>query len=60
MAWSVWPGLLLGHLLGRQLPQLVVDQRQKLLGGLGVALFDGGEDSGDVAIGVAFQTPPNV
>ena len=33
--------LLLGHLLGRQLPQFVVDQRQKLLGGGGIAIFDG-------------------
>ncbi len=32
---------LLGHLGRRQFPQLVVDQRQKLLGGRGVALLDG-------------------
>ena len=30
--------LLLSHLLGGQLPQLVVDQRQKLLGGRGSRL----------------------
>jgi hypothetical protein len=41
-------GLLLGQLLGRQLAQLVVDQRQQLLGGLGVALFDGGQDAGNI------------
>jgi hypothetical protein len=35
-------GLLLRHLLGSQFPQLVVDQRQKLFGGRGVAFFDGG------------------
>ena len=37
-------GLLLGQLLGGQLAQLVVDQRQELLGRLGVALLDGRED----------------
>ena len=39
-------GLLLGQPLGGQLAQLVVDQRQQLLGGLGVALLDGREDPG--------------
>ena len=38
-------GLLLGQPLRRQLPQLVVDQRQELLGGLWVALLDGRQDS---------------
>ena len=42
------PRLLLGQLLGRQLAQLVVDQRQELLGGVRVALLDGGQDAGDV------------
>jgi hypothetical protein len=32
--------LLLGHLLRRELAQLVVDQRQQLLGGLGIALLN--------------------
>ena len=41
-------GLLLGQLLGRQLAQLVVDQRQELLGRLRVALLDGREDAGHV------------
>ena len=41
--------LLLGQLARRQLAQLVVDQRQELLGGLRVALLDGGEDARDVA-----------
>ena len=41
--------LLLGQPLRRQLAQLVVDQRQELLGGGRVALLDGGQDAGDVA-----------
>ena len=36
--------LLLRQLLSRQLAQLVVDQRQQLLGGLRVALLDGREN----------------
>ena len=35
------PGPLLGQLLGRQPAQLVIDQRQELLGGAPVALLDG-------------------
>ena len=46
-------GILLGHLCSGQLPQFVVDQRQQLLGGGGVALFDGAEDMCDVAHGHA-------
>ena len=41
-------GLLLRQLLGGQLAQLVVDQRQELLGRLRVALLDGREDAGHV------------
>ena len=41
-------GLLLGQLLRRQPAQLVVDQRQELLGGVGVALLDRREDAGHV------------
>ena len=41
--------LLLGQLLRRQLAQLVVDQRQELLGGVRVALLDRGQDAGDIA-----------
>jgi hypothetical protein len=37
------------QLLGRQLAQLVVDQRQQLVGGLRVALLDGVQDLGDSA-----------
>ena len=40
--------LLLGQLRCGQLAQLVVDQRQELLGGLGVAVLDGREDARDV------------
>jgi hypothetical protein len=43
------PRLLLGEPLPRQPAQLVVDQRQQLIGGLGVALFDGGKDARDLA-----------
>ena len=41
--------LLLGQPLRGQLAQLVVDQRQQLLGGVRVALLDGGQDAGDLA-----------
>jgi len=34
------PGLLLCQLCGRQLPQLVIHQRQELLGGGRIAGFD--------------------
>jgi hypothetical protein len=37
-------GFLMVHLLGRQPPQLIVDERQKLLGRLGIALLDGRQD----------------
>jgi hypothetical protein len=43
--------LLLRHPLGRQLTQLVVDQRQELFGGRRVALLDGGQDARDFAHG---------
>ena len=49
------PRLLLGHLLGRQLPQLVIDQGQELLRGLGVTLFNGGENAGNVGHGRGLQ-----
>src|SRR5262249_39618818 len=39
---------LLGHLLGGQPPQLVVNQRQQLLGGVRVALLDGVQDASDL------------
>jgi hypothetical protein len=41
-------GRLVGELLGRQLAQLVIDQRQELGGGVRVALFDGTQYLGDV------------
>ena len=37
-------GLLRGHPRGGELAQLVVDEREQLGGGLGVALLDGGQD----------------
>ena len=39
------PRFLVGQLLGGQLAQLVIDQRQQLRGGVGVALLDGGQDA---------------
>jgi len=42
------PGLLLCQLLGGKLAQLVVDQRQQLLGRMGIALLDGGQDVGNI------------
>ena len=41
-------GTFLGHAGSGELAQLVVDQRQELLGGRGIAGFDLGEDGGDV------------
>src|SRR5262249_31887000 len=43
------PRLLVRELLGRQFAQLLVDQRQELLGGGRIALLDGGQDARDVA-----------
>ena len=37
-----------GHLLRRQLAQFVINQRQELLGGVRVALLDGGKDASNV------------
>ena len=48
VAWSVWPGVSAGQPGGGELAQLVVDEREQLGGGLGVALLDGGQDVGDV------------
>jgi hypothetical protein len=39
--------ILLGKFLRRELPQFVVDERQKLLGGGRIALLDGRQDSCD-------------
>ena len=41
-------GFFLGQLVGRQLPQFIVDQRQKFLGGARVAFLDGRQDSSDL------------
>ena len=42
------PRFLLGELLRRQFAQLVVDERQELLGGLRVALFDCRQNAGHI------------
>src|SRR5262249_10730058 len=42
------PGRLLGHPLCGQLTQLLVDERQQLLGGVRVALLDGAQDARDL------------
>jgi hypothetical protein len=42
------PRRLMGQLVGGELAQLVVDQRQELLGGVRVAVRDGIEDLGRV------------
>src|SRR5262249_57433271 len=39
------PRLLLSEFMSRQPAQLVIDQRQELLGGRGVALLDGRQDA---------------
>jgi hypothetical protein len=44
-------GLLGGHLGGGELPQLVVDEREELLGGVGVTPLDGSQDLSDLAHG---------
>ena len=45
------PRPLLRQLLGGELAQLLVDQRQELLGGVRVALFEVGQDAGHVIHG---------
>jgi hypothetical protein len=40
-------GLLLGQTLRRQAAQVVVDQGQQLLGGVGIALLDGRQNPGN-------------
>ena len=40
-------GFFTRQFLGRQSPQLVVDQRQQLLRGVRIALLDGGQNAGD-------------
>ena len=48
MASSVWPGFSCASSARRQPAQLVVDQRQQLLGGVGVALLDRAQNAGDL------------
>ena len=45
------PGLLVGQPLGSQLAQLVVDQREKSLGSVWLAVIDRREDRGDFGHG---------
>jgi hypothetical protein len=47
------PRIFLGHPGSGQLPQLVVDQGQKLFGGLAIAALNLAEDLRDVADGAA-------
>ncbi len=42
------PRFLLRNLLCRKFAELFVNQRQKLLGGVGIALLDGGQDARDL------------
>src|SRR5262245_29650008 len=51
------PRLLLRQLLRRQLAELVVDERQELLGGTGVALLDGGQNARDLGHSGQFTAP---
>ena len=39
---------LLGQLLRRKLSKLVIDQRQELIGGVRIAVFDGGQNTRDL------------
>ena len=41
-------GLLLSEFLRRQAPQLIVDQWQELLRGVGIASLDGGQNAGNL------------
>ena len=54
-------GRFLSDLQRRKLAQFVVDLGQQLFGGVGIALFDGGQDAGDFAhggTGTGDSTPP--
>ena len=43
------PGRFVGHPMRRQFAQFFIDQREQLVGGIGIALLDGAQDSSDVA-----------
>jgi hypothetical protein len=49
--------LFMGELCGSQFTQLLVDQRQKLTGGGGVALFDLCEDVRDIGLAADYTAP---
>ena len=51
------PGLFVGQPNGRELAQLVVDQRQQLLRGVRVALLDGRQDTGNLAHSIEDNCP---
>jgi hypothetical protein len=51
------PRLFLSQFRCRQLPQLVVHQREKLFGSLRISLFDLIEDAGDVGHGLSMTIP---
>src|SRR5947209_20614871 len=51
-------GLFLSHLLGRQLPELVIDEGQELLGGVRVTLLDGRQDARKIAHEEQKYPPP--
>ena len=48
---------LLGQLTRRELSQFVVNQWQELLGSMGIALFDGGQDASHVTHGARLYRP---
>ena len=50
-------GLLLRELGGGEFSQLVIDERQELLGGVGIAGFDLREDAGDIGHGEQDSEP---
>src|SRR5262245_56603798 len=43
---TAWRRLFLSEFLRRQLTQFLIDQEQELLGGVGIAHLDGGQDAG--------------
>jgi hypothetical protein len=50
-------GGFLGQLAGGELAQLLVDERQELRGGLGLALLDGGQELRDLLHGDKDNSP---
>jgi len=52
--------LFLSELRGRQPPQLVIDQRQQLFGGVRIAVLDGAQNLGHVGHGFKFTSGSGV